>query len=393
MKSNSAISYELEDMKIAAAELAKAVDVFPLLKSSIGILYFSTELDAEKLMSEIKKLLPFDIMGCSTQAVLNEKTGMNEFSSSLLVLTADDCDFNIFVSEPLTSENIKRQITGICESVTRVKHDLKLILLNCPHMPDIIFDNFPEAFSEGTGGLPVFGGAAGYSIDNDISLVTFNENLYTDRLVCCFISGNLAPVFSAMGYFSLTTIKTQIATKTDGDVIYTIDDMSFVDYLESMGIVTSEPEMYASIILKVKWGDDDGKDGGVYRSISSLNKEDGSGKVGCCVPQGSEIYTTTYKSDDIKISTKVCIDTIIEQIRNAESEDYKYTTVLCGSCWGRYLCMFPSKKIEGDIIKESAPPEMNFAGYYTNGEICPIAFKNGVAVNRAHNATITMCAF
>ena len=393
MKSKSMVSHELEDMKAAAAELAEAAEDFPLLKNSIGILYFSADLDAKALILELEKRLPFDIMGCSTKAVLDGKTGMNEFASSLTVLTADDCDFNIFVSGPLTPENVKRQIAAVCEKAIPVAGGTKLILLQSPFMPDILFDNLPEAFYEGTGGIPVFGGASGHSNEQDASLVSLNESLYTDRLVCCFISGNLFPVFSVMGYFSLTTRKTQIATKTDGNVIYTVDGMSFVDYLESMGIVTDEPEMYGSIIIKVKWGDDDGENGGVYRAVTSLNKEDGSGRVGGRVPQGSEIYTTTYKSEDIKISTQVCMDTLLERIRKAETEDYKYTTVLCGSCGGRYRFMFPSKSIEGDILKKDAPPEMNFAGYYTYGEICPIAFKNGVAVNRAHNATMTMCAF
>ena len=399
MKSNRAVSYELEDMKIAAAELAKAADGFPLLKNSMGVLYFSLGLNAEKLMAEIKKLLPFDIMGCSTDAVLDGKTGMNEFSSSLIILTADDCDFHFFVSEPFGPGNIKRRGVEVCEkAMSGAAKDAKLVLLNLPFNDELLLNDLPDSFHEATGGKPVFGGCSGFDHDRGYSAVLFNEAVYTDRFVCCFISGGVCPVFSVMGQFSSIAKKSNVVTKSESNVIYTVDDMSFVDYLESLGIATSFSDEFASgfllgsIVIKAKWGDS-AEDSGVYFVLQKLNQEDGSGVFGCRIPQGSQINVTSCKNDDMEISTQICMYSLLEKMREAEPAGYTYSTILCGSCSTRYIYMFPSKDIEGNVIKKYNPPDMNFMGYYTSGEICPVSVKDGHVLNRAHNATITMCAF
>jgi hypothetical protein len=47
---------------------------------------------------------------------------------------------------------------------------------------------------------------------------------------------------------------------------------------------------------------------------------------------------------------------------------------------------------EGQILSELLPKNLNLAGAYCLGEICPARYKNGEVSNRFHNCSITFCA-
>jgi hypothetical protein len=75
----------------------------------------------------------------------------------------------------------------------------------------------------------------------------------------------------------------------------------------------------------------------------------------------------------------------------AKHKDYKYTTVFCFTCCGRNMILGTDGDAEGNIIAEFMPPDMNLAGAYCLGEICPARYQDGEAANRFHNCSITFC--
>ena len=185
-------------------------------------------------------------------------------------------------------------------------------------------------------------------------------------------------------------------TKADRNVIYTVDDMPFVDYLRSVGmsvdelIAQGDLAVYVSTPLKVNLSKNDYSDGiPVVRTIKTLNPSDGSGVLFGAISEKSAVSIATMKRQDIQESCKTAIEEIREKIAAAGDD---YTTLLCVSCGGRYMVMADDKDVEGRIIVENLPKGLTLAGFYAYGEICPTAIRNGKAVNRIHNESIVMCA-
>jgi small ligand-binding sensory domain FIST len=98
------------------------------------------------------------------------------------------------------------------------------------------------------------------------------------------------------------------------------------------------------------------------------------------------------KRNDIQESAKALIDDIKNKIDQAAGDGYRYSTLFCVSCGGRYMVMGDDKDLEGDILKRNLPEGLEFAGFYAYGEICPTAVTDGKALNRVHNESIVICA-
>jgi hypothetical protein len=228
-----------------------------------------------------------------------------------------------------------------------------------------------------------------------------NGRPYTDRAAVVLVGGNVRPLFSVQNVLSAFSEQKRTVTKAKDNLIYTVEEMSFVDYLKSVGmsvddlIEQGDLAVYVSTPLKVYLNKDDYNDGiPVVRTIKSLNPEDGSGVLFGSISEKSAISIATMKRQDIQDSCRMAIKEILEKIAaSRENEtDYAYTTLICISCGGRYMVMADDKDIEGNIILENLPEYLTLSGFYAYGEVCPTGVRGGKAINRVHNESIVMCA-
>jgi hypothetical protein len=316
-----------------------------------------------------------------------------------VVLTADDANFSIAVTDALTKENLRRELETVYKKTSSAMGEQGKLLFLVPPFNDVTpLDDYIDILSGVSGDIPIFGGLPSSNIADGDILTYADGRPYTDRAVVVLVGGNVRPLFSVQNVLSAFSEQKRTVTKAKDNIIYTVEGMSFVDYLKSVGmdvddlIEQGDLAVYVSTPLKVHLNKNDYNDGiPVVRTIKALNSEDGSGVLFGSISEKSTISIATMKRQDIQDSCRMAIEEILEKIA-AGGEDYTYTTLICVSCGGRYMVMADDKDIEGNIILENLPANLTLSGFYAYGEICPTAVAGGRAVNRVHNESIVMCA-
>jgi hypothetical protein len=389
----------MDNAEKAVEELLEQVNAAgPLCKNSCGFVYCDVEMDHDKFIAALQCHVPFEFLGCTSIATFDTKNGVQTISCVLVVLTADDATFSVAVTEALTEENLRRELeTAYKKAASSVNEPGKLLFL-VPPFSVVPLDEYVDLLSEVSGDVPIFGGLPSSNvIDGDI-LMYANGRVHRDRAGIVLVGGNVRPLFSVQNVLSAFLEQKGTITKADKNVVYSVEGMTFVDYLRSIGLAVDELidqgdlSAYVSTPLKVYLNKDNDNDGiPVVRTILRLNPSDGSGTLYGAVSEKSALSIATMKRQDIKDSCKIALDEILEKI-NVNQEDYVYSTLLCVSCGGRYVVMADDNSLEGKIILENLPKNLTFSGFYSAAEICPTIVRGARAVNRVHNESIVMCA-
>jgi hypothetical protein len=400
MRSIVAVTNEMDDAAEAVNDLLQQVnDKGPLGKNSCGIVFCDVEMDHESFTATLQEKFPFEIVGCTSIANFDTEHGAQIISAVLIVLTADDAELSVTLTEPLTQENLRRELeTAYKSAAASIGKPGKLLFLVPPFSDAAPLDDYVDALSSASGDIPIFGGLPSSNIADGDILMYAKGRVYSDRAAIVLVDGNIRPVFSVQNVLSAFSEQKDTITKAKDNKIYTVEDVTFVDYLRSIGlavddlIAQGDLAVYVSTPLKVYLNKNNYNDGiPVVRTIQTLDPTDGSGVLFGAISEGSTISIATMKRQDIQDSCKMAIEEIRDKIQ-AGPEGYRYSTLFCISCGGRYMVMADDKDVEGNIIVENLPENLTLSGFYAYGEICPTAIRDGKAVNRVHNESIVMCA-
>lgn len=399
MKSATALTYEMDDMKLAAKQLADQVkSKLTLTPKSFGVIFADSELDHKELMSALDEELAIPIMGCTTIAIIDGKEGFCEMCTSLVVISGDDYSFSIIRSEPITADNAQ---DVICQTYRQgaesLGEDVKMVFVLPPYNLDIMLDEYPETLMKAAEGRPVYGGLASYNETGDTIANIDNQGVYDDRMLLLTMGGNIKPLFSVSSAAANCTKKKEVVTKSDKNIVYTIGDKTFLDYCDSLGISmlklsNAETLPYVSTPMVVETVEEDADGVSVIRAIHAVNKKDGSCTAICKVPQNSLISIASLKKSDMESSAMQALESLLSQMEDNSKDGYEYSTIFCVSCVGRFLVMVPENDAEGKMITRMVPENIQVAGFYGYGEIGPTSIRNGKAMNRAHNHSIVMMA-
>jgi hypothetical protein len=391
----------MDDAEAAVGELLDQLSAQgPFGKNSCGIVYCDVEMAHEAFMRAIKEKLPFEVIGCTSIANFDTQNGVQIFSAVLVVLTGDDVSFGTALTETLEPQNLSSELEA---AYKRAESSLggrgKMMFLMPPFESDVPLDEYVKLLSQFSGDTPIFGGLPSSNMADGDILMYADGRVFEDRAAIILIGGNVRPLFSVQNFLSAVSEQKHIVTKAEMNIVRTVEDMTFVDYLRHVGLPVDELieqgdlAVYVSTPLKVYMGVADERDKiPVARTIKTLNPGDGSGVMFGEISENSAISIVTMKRQDIIDSCRVAINDITEKMRAASGDGYKYETLLCVSCGGRYMVMGDDKDVEGEIIKENLPPGVSLSGFYAYGEICPTVVEGGRALNRIHNESIVMCA-
>lgn len=395
MKSANAVTYELDDAIEAARELADSIkENLEFKKNSIGVLFCDADMDGEAVTAELNNLLGIEVAGMSTLAVVSHR-GYHQSAAVLTVMTADDCVFTAAASEQLTEENYEEKIIEAYQSTIPkdMDNDYKpgVLYTFCPNGISFSADKYPEILSKQTNNAPIIGGVASDDYEYISARVFLSGNAYKDSIVIVNISGNVKPLFSIRHVTSRFAERIQKVTSATGNIVHTVGDETFVQYLEGFGLKTDVPDVllafnpYPMMLTQ----DEDGDAVPLMRHITGLDLATGSGSCVGDVPVGSKANICLINKNDLVTSCRESMEALLEKAH--APDDYEYSTILCISCCGRSLLLGTDSEAEGDVLKELIPEELTLSGAYCFGEICPTSYKNGKAINRFHNCSITFC--
>ena len=416
MRSVVAFTYEIDDIAKASEELAKKILTAPSLPSHrIGVLFCDSEAEHRPLVALLRLKLSMEIVGCTTVALLGGAQGYHEMAIGLMVLASEDANFAAVLSEPLSADDAKEQIERAYKKGKALLGETPKLIFALPAQDfSILLDDYVETLDAVSGGVPVVGGLTGWAPPYGASRVFAEGNAYSDRMVLVLISG-IRPVFAVRNVYNTVMDQKRRVTSSEGGTIYTVGDVSgnstFVDFLRSLGLPVEKmsadlnvvPFVAHPILLDMDQRDDyDGVP--VLRTIHSINMETGCGVSIGRVPQGAALSLGSMKQRDVELSSRDAIRDLVQKMQENTQGGYAYSAILCVSCLGRHILMANNRGLEGRILAENVPSEINLLGFYGYGEFCPTSVrslpkvnslsKDGYrTVNRAHNESIVLCAF
>jgi hypothetical protein len=400
MQSKVAATYEIDDLDLAVQDLLAGLnDGFPLLKNTCGIIFCASDIDQKPFLAKFKARFPHDLVGCTGIATFEHKNGFHEMCTTLLVLTADDCEFAAVLSGAVTPENVREEIEGVWRAAqSKTPGGIKLAIAIPAYNLNIMLDEYTNTFNKIAPGVPLFGGLPSYRGEGDSNMTVFNGEAYRDRLVFLSISGNISPVFSVQNVSGNAVERKRTVTSSKCNTIYTAGGQRFTDYMAEIGLPVDKlvegnnTITFVSNPLLIENAKGADSSFSFARTLHKIDLAEGSGTAIGEIPEGATMSICSLKRDQIAERAAAGIKDIKEKIRG-HAPGYRYSTILAVSCIGRYLLMAPNCHVEADNILQGFPEGLSLAGFYGYGEIAPFCQGEKTPLNFAHNESLVLCAF
>ncbi|MCL2565046.1 MAG: FIST C-terminal domain-containing protein [Defluviitaleaceae bacterium] len=401
MKSATAISYELDNIAAAAKELAAQIKgKFAFGKNTVAILHGQPEMEIGELSEAVSRELGCQVIGGTTAAgAMLTNEGYHELAVVLHVLSDDECLFAASISGSMANnpeQEIENTYQKALQNLKAQDADAlpKMVICIASILQSIDSDSILEKVSNLCGSVPVFGYNAADDFEFQKQQVYLDGEVGGDKLAILLLSGNVKPIFQTAHLAGKQALEKRLVTKARGNVIYEIEGNPAYDYIKSFPFIDDETKTLFNYQFFVEMQNDEANDGiAVSRALHSYDKE--SGEVTCFanVPENSYIGLLYCDGNDVANTCESGIKELIDKI-NAADDDYEYSTVIIATCSLRNMFLTDMKQAEGDRVRNLFPPSLTVSGLYAFGEIAPTSVRdNNKAVNRLHNATLTVCAF
>jgi hypothetical protein len=321
----------------------------------------------------------------------------------LTTVTSDDVFFSMATSEPLTSDNIERQIElTYRKALESLKGDPALVLAFPPYILGIMLDIYPRELDRISGGLPVFGGLPAHDEVNGCTAVYCGDTAGSDRLTVLLVSGAIKPVTTVKNHIGtlISGLKRKV-TSSRANVVQRVGNGTFVEFIEEFGLDAAKlanpnekTTSFTSYPLLVEKPDTLDSDGGepIVRTLHGIDLQSGSGTAIGEIPEGSVLSIGVLQAQDIETSTRNSTRDLLTAMKQNEADGYRYSIVFAVSCVARYYVMADKNTLEADTLKASLPPDISLCGYYSFGEICPASVKSSGLHNAAHNESLVLLA-
>jgi hypothetical protein len=415
MQSALAITLELDDLALAARELADQINsqisFTPTVRKTgptkystrtncVGFICCDSAMDHEELLEELYKLLPMPTVGVSSSGGIITSKGYQDMAICLQVIAGEGETFHIDCTDTVTPQNIKGEVAKLLTiAKAEFLSSITAVLTFAPYFEDVPFDEYIRIAEYFHLQSPLFGGIV-VGLDpaaKDADLLVLGE-VRKDRIMLLSILGNSRPVFAVRHSVMMMTEEWHKVTGASGDTIYMIDDMTALDFLSEYGFpvdkLLQEPEnssytlTSSPLIIRNKDQDMDI----LPRMLMSLDPEAGSAQMSGNIPLGAAISVGYVKRPDVAISAGECVERLLETMRENETDGYKYSAILVISCLGRYIVNTPTPETEVEAIVERLPEGITMNGFYGMGEFCPTSAIDGSFHNHAYNLSIVMMA-
>jgi hypothetical protein len=353
-----------------------------LLSNSVGIIACHYEFVNTGVVEELCRALPFPVVGCTTLGnATRDERGLELLSVS--VLTSDDVAFSTAMSAELDAGDIMPSISGAYKrALADLGAEPAMILVYAPLMLSLGAVPIMNAITSLSGGIPVFGAISCDSTsDYHESRVIHNGTAAANTLALVLLKGNVRPRFYVNSVPEASIRKLNaLVTDSDGCLIKKVNDMPFLDYLESVGI--SKAGVVSSIgsfPLMVDYNDGSTPTG---RAIYSTTPE-GYALLGGEVPVGSVIAMANLDYAGV-------LETAGEAMEEAIAQG-AVSGILVYPCLTRNFALGANSDDEMKKIAETLGGRHPYQICYAGGEICPVFTGDGKLLNRVHNLTCIIC--
>lgn len=384
IKTINAFTHELDEPEVAVKDILDQISPETnLLSNSVGIITCFSEYIEEGIVEELSDKLGIPTVGTTTLANVTGKE-YGEDMLAVMVLTSDDVEFSIGLSDPVVSDD-KAAIKKAYDMAMEGYSDKPSLLFTFAPLSQVVGGDFMTgALDEISGSVPLFGTiTVDHNPDYSTSAVLYNGKSYNDRMSIILFHGEVNPKFVVASISGDVIMRDKdVVTESKGNQLTTVNNMSVVDYLLSLGMQKNENgeiEGINSIPFVVDYGDGSQP---VIRILFALT-EDGSAVCGGDIPTGTTLSVGSINYDEVLNTTKQAI----ESIRKSENRN----GAVIFSCVGRFFALGFEPNAEMELITKEFPEEIPYLLTYSGGEICPTYDESGKLYNRFHNDTFAMC--
>ncbi len=398
MDSTTLYTEEIDDLEESAADLFAQAESFAFKKNTLAIIFMEEETDYEGLYALLKERWKFPVMGCTGMASFTGKEGYCDMGISVMLLTADDCVFSVGMTGELDIANYKARLAAKYKELNAALPEKEKLIISFGGMvtseETVGGDDLVDTISSLSGGVPVYGGTAADGFTSKNIKVCCNGSVTKNGQVMALVSGNINPRFVYVNSIENKSSFSYQVTEARGNQVFRLGLGSFVETLERENMESEKTDVLGDYILSpfiLTVTKDTGDSLEVARSLSVLNRQNGSGSFLGAVPEGSVLGIGVISRADVQKAVGLALEGMRKKLEDGGGE---CKTILCVTCCARFLALAGNKTAEADALKERLPPSFSLMGMYSYGEYCPVTGNvTGKNYNMFHNFTFTMMAF
>jgi len=369
---NIAVAHTLElDMKDAIEDLlTQCQEQLGELIPQAGLLFTGIDLDYPAILNGINKAYPgIDLIGCTDYSELSSVQGVADDSICLTLFYSNELTFRSGIAENIFKDPYRKIKKAIKTTVRNVeqKPDLCIVtptshffgssgtkFLNILDLVNGMKQNLGENF-------PIIGGAgvhANWKGDTQFH----NEQFYHNAVPFLLIYGPIKYSLGVASGWVPIGKKTKIS-KADGCNIFRIGEQTALDFyrhylgeFDFMGMLE-----YPLAIF------DEGEENFYLKAPTLFDAEEGSIHFQTTIPEGATVQLTHSTRDKVIEGVKESVDSAISQYSGERP-----SIALCFTCMARKIVLGTRVQEEYEVLKAKLP-DIPFAGFYTGGEIGPLA--------------------
>ncbi len=385
MKMYVAHTYELDIAEDAVHEILQALPLAEIQgKNAVGLLTCHTDAIESGVVKALCDALPFDVMGMTSFA--SSAQGEADLAIiTLVVLASEELTFASTLSDSLRENYTEALDKAYARIQEKLGEKPSLAIVSAPFSRHISGQELTNHLSKLLGDCPLFGGlASDHTVDADHTYVFYNGQIYAHRAALLCIAGPVKARFAltSLRPDSLQKHKATI-TASDGNTVYTVNDMPVMDYIYSLGL-SSEELQSSGVVLPFLVDYNDGSPL-VAREVLAVTSEKHL-FFGGTMPTGAYIYLALQTPEEVLHTAQEILKTITEHEQSLEC-------ALIVSCAGRSVILGAEPLAEAQQAISTLGTKLPHHHVYARGEICPVLLPSGKIENRFHNFTFSVCMF
>lgn len=337
-----------------------------------GILFAAVDFDHGLILNRINEVFPeIELIGGTSDGEISSVLELQQDSLTLMVFSADDIEIRAAVGR-----NVHENPIAIAQqTIERAKQSFTAPIKFCITTPESVNTNLSsivQGLKSSLGSIPIFGGATADCREVKRTYQFFKTEVLTNSLPVLLFAGNV--MFShgvASGWHPIG--KRGVVTKSDGNIVYEIDDKPALAFYEHYFEHFAPDVAYPLAVFPA------GEDKFFLRGVPSYDPELGSLKTYGGVPEGSIVQISEASHQDILTASESSFSNAWENYPGEEPA----AAIIFSCAWRRWILASQTSQEYKAIAAYLKQPLLS-CGFYTFGEIAPLS-ENGQTF--FHNTT------
>lgn len=328
-----------------------------------GIVFAGPHLDHGLMLALINETFPgIQLIGCTTSGNFSSFHGVSDDAITLVLLSSNQIHFGAGVGRDLSSD-YRAAVEEAIVSATASLSEKPTLCMTFPNGYSVPFEPVLELLDTRLGpDCPVFGGLAGILLSEPTDFLQFyGTEILKTGLPILLMSGPVEFRYAIANSWRPIGKKAVVA-HSDDRTVYRIGELSAVDYYRHYLGYHEEPAR-EFILAVYEPGSTD------YFISSPINyNDDGSITFTGPISEGSEVQLTEAIREDLIKDTLATSKILRENVT-----EWEPALALNFSCGYRKTVLGTSVEKELEALKDSYPPGLPIAGFFSFGEIAPLS--------------------